>query len=112
MIDSYAFGHVTIDGTSYRSDVIIYPDRVDSSWWRKQGHNLCLDDIREVLASKPEVLVLGKGKPGLMDVPESVRKEIEAQGVTLYVAATQNAVKKYNEIHSQKKTVAALHLTC
>ena len=112
MIDSYSFGHITVDGKSYRSDLIIYPDRVDDSWWRKQGHNLCLDDIRDVLAGDPEVLIVGNGNPGLMNVPQSLQDEIRKRGIDLYVSGTQKAVSTYNELHTRKRTVAALHLTC
>ena len=32
MIESYKFGEIVIDGTTYTSDVIIYPDNVDDKW--------------------------------------------------------------------------------
>ena len=96
MIDSYSFGSITVNGRRYTSDVIIYPDRVDSSWWRKEGHNLCMEDLREVLRYQPEVLVIGKGKPGLMSVGNDLIEQL----------------KLYNELSAGKKVVAALHLTC
>ncbi len=48
-IEHYSFGTITIDGKSYTSDVIIYPERVDSSWWRKQGHSLHIVDLKDVI---------------------------------------------------------------
>ena len=39
-IDRYAFGNIVIDGKAYTKDVIIFPDRVYSPWWRKDGHFL------------------------------------------------------------------------
>ena len=112
MIDSYSFGHIVVDGKPYSADVIIYPERVEASWWRKEGHNLCLDDIRAVLDTQPEVLVIGMGKPGLMKVPQSLQEDIRRRGVDLFVESTSAAVKKYNQIAPTKRTVAALHLTC
>ena len=112
MIDSYKFGHIVIDGKPYTSDVIIYPDRVESRWWRKEGHSLCMDDIQDILAGKPEVLVLGQGKPGLMKVPDGVRTAIRSRGIELFVSGTRDAVEKYNELSRVKKVAAALHLTC
>jgi hypothetical protein len=38
MIDKYSFGSITIDGRTYDTDVIIYPERIDDRWWRKEGH--------------------------------------------------------------------------
>jgi len=31
-ISDYRFGRIVIDGKTYTSDVIVYPDRVDPSW--------------------------------------------------------------------------------
>ena len=46
MIESTAFGVMTIDGRTYTSDLIIFPDgRVQDGWWRKRGHVLGVDDI-------------------------------------------------------------------
>ena len=72
MIDDYSFGRTQIDGQTYTSDVIVFPDRVDGSWWRKDGHSLCMDDLADVVAAKPKVLVVGTGAYGAMKVPETV----------------------------------------
>jgi len=112
MIESYSFGRIIIDGRHYRSDVIIYPDRVEGSWWRVRGHDLCMDDIKEILDYDPEVLIIGKGKSGMMKVPDEVQNEIRKLGIELITANTKGAVERYNKIAGKKKTVAALHLTC
>lgn len=112
MIESYSFGRITVRGQEYQADLIIFPERVSGSWRRKQGHNLCADDIREILEFRPEILIIGKGKPGLMKVPRDVREEIEKLGIELVAAPTEKAVEKYNEVCGKKETVAALHLTC
>jgi len=112
MIDSYSFGSITVNGSHYTSDVIIYPDRVDSSWWRKKGHNLCLEDLQEVLQYQPEVLVIGKGKPGLMAVGADLIEQMAQRGIEAHALPTSKAVKLYNRLSSERKVVAALHLTC
>lgn len=112
MIDSYSFGSITVNGSRYTSDVIIYPDRVESSWWRKEGHNLCMEDLQEVLQYRPEVLVIGKGKPGLMAVGADLIKQLARLGIEAHAAPTSKAVKLYNRLRGEKKVVAALHLTC
>jgi len=112
MIDSYSFGSITVNGKRYNSDVIIYPERVDSSWWRKQGHNLCMDDLQGVLQYHPEVLVIGKGKPGLMAVGADLVEQLAQLGIQAHAAPTAKAVQLYNRLSGEKKVVAALHLTC
>ena len=112
MIDSYEFGKITVDGRSFRSDVKIYPDRVDASWWRKEGHNLCIQDIQDIIDYRPEVLIIGQGQPGLMKVHENIQEAIRKAGIKVYVSGTEKAVRLYNELHRKRKAVAALHLTC
>ena len=56
IIEHYSFGRITVDGKTYTSDVIIYPGRVDASWWRREGHNLQAVDLTGVIKAKPEIL--------------------------------------------------------
>ncbi|MFQ6111526.1 MAG: Mth938-like domain-containing protein, partial [Nitrospinota bacterium] len=111
-IDSYRFGEVLIDGKAFMSDVIIFPDRVRSSWWRKEGHELALQDLEEVLAEKPEVLVVGTGASGCMRVLPETERELKRRGIELRAEPTGAACTLYNELSKKRKAVAALHLTC
>ncbi len=112
-IDSYSFGRIVIDGQVYASDVIIYPDRVDASWWRKEGHRLQPDDIAEALNEHPDVLIIGTGYAGLMRVPKEALTYMASQGVEARVEKTSKAVELYNALQGKKRhVIAALHLTC
>ena len=112
VIDSYQFGMIVVSGKQYASDVIIFPDRVKDSWWRKSGHQLCLDDIAEVMTEKPEVLVVGTGASDLMKVLPEVRQVVDAQGIELIVEATDKACHTYNQLCRSQRVVAVLHITC
>jgi hypothetical protein len=112
VIESYSFGKITISGKIYTSDLIIFPDRVESTWWRKSGHTVCLEDIREILEEKFEVLILGTGFMGLMKVDEEVIRHVESNGVDLIIEKTKKAVMTYNSVLNTKIAIAALHLTC
>lgn len=111
-IEHYTFGTITIDGKTYTSDVIIYPEKVDSSWWRKQGHSLCIADLKDIIPEKPEVLVIGTGYSGAMVVPEETISFIKSKGIDVHIARTAKAVELFNRFQKDKKTIAALHLTC
>ncbi len=112
-IEHYSFGKISIDGEEYRQDLIVYPDRVDSGWWRKEGHRLQLEDISGVLTAPPDALVVGQGEPGKMKVDGRVAEELERLNVDLIAAPTRVACDTFNELTQQgKRVVAALHLTC
>lgn len=112
MIDSYRFGRIVIDGETYTSDVIIYPDRVDGSWWRSEGHSLCIEDLNALVEENPEVLVVGTGDPGHLRVRSETREFLNSKGIELIVEPTSGACKTYNELSKTRRVVAALHLTC
>ncbi len=112
MIDSYSFGEIIVDGKTYTSDVIIYPSRVDSTWWRKEGHRLQTEDVKEIIAEKPEVLVVGTGRSGMMRVAPEVEKLLKSLNIQLVVENTERACQEYNRLKDSRKVVAALHLTC
>lgn len=111
-IDSYHFGEIVINGKSYSSDVVIFPDRVKDNWWRKTGHELCLKDIDEVITESPEVLVVGTGASGLMKVLPEVEQVAQAREIKLIVEPTDKACNTYNQLSHSQKVVAAFHITC
>ena len=111
-IDSYSFGKMVYKGKAFHSDIIIYPDRVEGSWWRKEGHVLRREDLADILAANPEVLIIGTGYMGMMKVPEELRKELMSKKIELYVEDSRQAVKVFNAIHTKRRTIAAFHLTC
>src|SRR5512135_1758506 len=97
VVEHYSFGRIAIDGKTYTSDVIIYPGRIDASWWRKEGHNLQIEDLRNVIAAKPQVLIIGMGAYGAMKVPENTIAHLRSKGIEVQAANTDKAVKLYNE---------------
>ena len=112
-IESYSFGLMKIDGAEYTGDLILFPDKVKSNWWRKQGHSLTIEDLDDVFAFKPEVLVIGKGASGMMEVPASTTKALQEQGIEVIAKNTCQAYNIFNEqIEKGKKVVGAFHLTC
>ena len=112
MIDAYDFGAIRILGITYNSDVIIYPDHIDSKWWRKQGHVLEIEDIEGVIKAKPDVIVIGTGQPGFMRVSDETLARIRRLNIETIVMPTEEACKEYNRIAPQKNVIACLHLTC
>ncbi|UCF78353.1 MAG: hypothetical protein JSW03_09680 [Candidatus Eiseniibacteriota bacterium] len=112
MVDSYEFGEIIVDGKTYTSDVILFPDRVVSDWWRREGHKLSAEDVKDIVAAKPEVVIVGAGYSGFLQVPVKTKHLLESEGIELLVLNTTKACRKYNELCKTKRVVAALHLTC
>jgi len=111
-VEAYQFGRMVVDGETYTQDLILLPDRVVPDWWRKQGHRLDVQDLEAVFDARPEVLVVGTGAHGRMEVPHETRRALEEAGVSLRIASTAEAWRTYNELRQQRETAGAFHLTC
>ena len=113
MIDSYRFGQIVVDGKRYTNDIIIFPSRIKDNWWRREGHRIDIEDLKEVVQEKPEILVLGTGYFGFVRVPAEVKEYVKAKGIELITQKTQDACNTFNSlIKSGKKVVAGLHIAC
>lgn len=111
-ISHYSFGRITVGGKAYSSDIIIYPNSVNSSWWRREGHLLQKEDIEDILVTPVSIVIIGTGFYGAMKVPDETRDYLEAKNIQLHICITSEAVKLYNDLSEKKDVTAALHLTC
>lgn len=115
MINSYDFGIIVINEKKYIRDVIVFPEKVIDKWWRKEGHKLCVEDLKEIFKHepKPEVLVVGTGYSGFLKILPEVKETLESYGIELIAKSTKEACKAFNDLlKSGKKVAGAFHLTC
>jgi hypothetical protein len=110
MIEDYGFGRIVIEGKTYTSDVIIFPGRVTDNWWRKEGHALSVEDLKEVIEFGPKTLVIGTGYSGIMKVKDPTQEFLESKGIEVIVEKTKNACDILNSLGTN--CVGAFHLTC
>ncbi len=104
---------VVVDGQTYHQDLIIIRGQVRANWWRKQGHRLDPDDIKDVVHARPQILVVGTGYAGNMHVPDITRNALSKHHINIISEITSEATKIYNQLVSEGKDVAgAFHLTC
>ena len=110
-IDRYEFGRIVVNGNEHSRDLIILPDRVVGNWWRRDGHALVTDDLRDVLDDLPAHLVVGTGAHGQLRPDPGTIEQLQTRGVTVEALPTDQAVRRYGEL-DPGRTAAALHLTC
>ena len=110
-IESYAFGHIAVDGNEHRRDVIVLPERVEENWWRKDAHSLVVEDLARVLDELPERLIIGTGAHGRLHPDPQALEELRSRGIEVEALPTAEAVRRYGVL-DPARTAAALHLTC
>lgn len=112
-IDSYRFGQIVINGSTYTNDVLILPDSILPDWWRSQGHRLDADDLQPLLDERPDLLIIGCGASGMMKVPSETIETLKQYGIQIETLNTDQAVNRFNQLNQQgRRPTAALHLTC
>jgi hypothetical protein len=114
MIDQYTTGsHLVVKGNLYRKDLKIIRGEVIDNWWRQEGHRLATADIDDILAARPQVLVIGTGYAGNMRVPDTVRQSLKDLQIDVIAQTTADATATFNRLFDEGKDVAgAFHLTC
>ena len=112
MITAYSFGTICINGTWHRRDLRISGETIHPDWWRKRGHACDIEDVEELLAGAPDILILGQGTPGMMHATPELRQYLRQQGIKLIEQSTAEAITTFNDLYRQKNIVAGFHLTC
>lgn len=110
-IDSYKFGEMIVDGKIHSNDLIIYPNGIKSNWFRKEGHKLYLEDIKDYLTAEINLLIVGTGSAGMLEVMKDVQDHCTKSKIALVSKPTAIAIKEYNASDSGH-TIGAFHLTC
>ncbi len=110
-IDGTSFGSITVDGKHYPHDVWVFAD--GSIRRRDRDHEFTLDELDLLLKGKPEVVVVGTGQSGCVQIDEGAVREAGRRGIKIISEVTPNALKRYNEVAKAKHRVAgAFHTTC
>ena len=113
MISEFSFGKIVVDGKTYTSDIKIVDGRVISDWWRKKGHRVDIEDISDILVTEPEIVVIGRGTPGLLKSTVSLREYLAAGHIELIEKKTPKAIAAFNKLFQQGRKVAAgFHISC
>jgi len=112
-IDSCSFGSLVINGKTYTDDLIILPDgKILKPWWRKQGHQLTLDDLRELIGSSPEIIVVGTGISGRVIPDKNLEPDLAKLSIEFIAVPNEVAIKVFNQLASEKRIGGGFHLTC
>jgi hypothetical protein len=112
--ESFSFGSIQIDGTTYEHDVVIDRGEVRK---RKKGPSKQFRDafghtplsIEEKIPWKCHRLVIGTGT-GALPVMEEVKKEARRREIDLVILPTDRAIELLKR--QPADTNAVLHVTC
>ena len=113
-ITDHQFGRMTIAGKVYTSDLLIVPSgKILDNWYRKKGHFLVYNDIDMLIKTEPDLIIIGTGVSGRMQVDPSLLSKLEHLHIDSHIHANSQAINVYNQhITTNRKIGAGFHLTC
>lgn len=117
-IDSTQFGEVVINGKKYNQVLIIENSVVERDYEKLKklfntSHKIGDWETKALLEKNPEIIVIGTGQDGKLEVDKDFIDKIKRKGVETIAEITPEAIKTYNEkVKSGKRVNALIHTTC
>ncbi len=116
-IDRTEFGHIVIAGEAYDHDVVI---RLDGQVKKRKkklskaiygtSHVISLDEARHVYEDGAELLIVGTGQHGLVELSEEAADFFERHGCRVDLRPTPDAIQAWNE--AKGAVIGLFHVTC
>jgi len=117
VIQATSFGSITIDGQTFRHDVILRLDGAIKKRKKKlskqvygTSHTISLDEAKHVYEEGAELLIIGTGKFDSVRLSEEAEAYLEKHGCRTELAPTSKAIKLWNE--AQGPVIGLFHVTC
>ncbi|MEM4152781.1 MAG: MTH938/NDUFAF3 family protein [Candidatus Pacearchaeota archaeon] len=115
-INETKFGKITVDNKTYDYDIVIDANGIVakrsniSEKWYGTHHVICTEEIKSLLATKPQVLIIGLGQYKACRLEQGVERECSKYGTKLITEATPKAIEIFNETETRK--AGLFHVTC
>jgi hypothetical protein len=112
-VSSAGFGSIIINNRKYNQDVIIsYRGLIEEIKLRNK-HMISQREFNFLLVEEPEIIVIGRGYEGCLQVFPGASRLAEMKGAKIINLLTPNAIKTFNQLYENgKKVVAYIHPTC
>lgn len=118
-ITHFEWASFTINGQVHNTeqgvgkDIMLSPAGL-TPWKEREGHLLKPKMLKRAVDLHPDVLIVGNGVQGALDVSKKARKYVKEAGIPdLLILKTPDACREYNRQSRQGKRVILLaHGTC
>lgn len=116
-ITHLSWGQVRVEGYDRTfKDVKLYPGGAREWDWNETGTRhvpgIQPGDVKELLDHGVRIVILSKGKQQRLETSSDTLEFLDQHGVEAEILQTDQAVERYNELHSKKAVGALIHSTC
>ena len=106
VITAYDNDSISINGKTFRQSMLIASTQFDEHWDVTAIEQLATDHIEQVLAFKPELIIIGTGSKLIFPAVE-LYSGIIKQGIGVDFMDTHAACRTYNILMSEGRNVVA-----
>jgi uncharacterized protein len=107
LFTGYGAGYVAVNRVRYEKSVLVSPQAV-SEWPVGGFEALTADDFEFIIASRPEIVILGTGTTQRFPAP-GLARALAASGAGIEVMDSRAACRTYNILVAEgRKVVAAI----
>ena len=115
-ITTFRWG-VIVDATGRTfKDARLWPGGIEEWDWGRAGtrHDpgIQIADLDDLLAFKPDVVILSRGVDLILQVPQATIDHARAHAKSVVVLQSEEAVTEYNRRIAHERVVALIHSTC
>lgn len=112
-INSIEFGSIMINNKKYNNDIIVSYKGSIQKIETQLRHLISKKEFDIMLADGPEIILIGTGVEGDMQISSEVQRLAEQKGIEIFDSRSSEAIKKFNQLYeSGKRVVAFIHITC
>ena len=115
-ITRVSWGHLEVEGKGAFKDAKLYPGGARAWDWRETGTRhvpgIQPADVAALLEHGVEVMVLSEGVLGRLQLCPETLALLRTKGIPAHVLPTDDAVRLYNELATDKKVGGLFHSTC
>jgi len=116
-IDGTRFGSITIEGKTYRRDVLIRLSGAIKKRKKKlskavygTSHVVSLEEAQHVYQEGAERLIIGTGQSGLVELSDGAAETFRRAGCRVELLPTPQAIEAWNE--AEGAVIGLFHVTC
>ena len=106
MINEYKYGFFKIDGKDFYDDIKIIDRKV--KFWECRTREITLKEVKDLIDSQPQLIIIGLGAGGLITVANEVRDLLRMKKIPFVAEKNKKACELYNQALEEGKKVAAL----
>jgi len=112
-INSTKFGSIVVNKKEYSNDILVSYKGLVREHKTTARHVLSKGELNLILVEDPEIVIIGSGYEGCMQLSPEFVELAGMKGVQILTMKTADAVEKFNELYEKGRKVAAyMHLTC